>query len=734
MRSKKRFSVSPRAVRVGALAVLSASGLAQAGGTPENILLVINPSSQESMYLGNYYRFKRNIPEANVVYIDPGAPDYLALAGTNGGIDGVFGAIRGRRLDDHIDYIVVAGTDRFFVDAPGRVNDACWPVARFSQSGVFATAHVRAQLIAGNVPSTTGNGYYSANTSNPLGFDSNTAYLGGVPSTNVAARRYFIGAQLGYTGTLGNSLGEILQMIDRSVAADGTLPAGSFYYMNNLADPVRNIRACGSLSGCNGPTTLYTTAVNAILASGGTAEMISAILPAGRTNCLGIMTGAEAPNIAGETMTILPGAFCDHLTSWAATFDNPNQVKMSEWIRKGASATSGTVEEPCAYPGKFPHSTMHVNYRKGLSLGEAHLRSLAYLPLQQLLMGDPMTRPFTTFPQIAPNVPAGPVSGVLSFTPVAATTLPGAVVNRLELLIDGVVVQERNPGESFAYLTTSLADGPHDVRILAYDSTPQKSVGRWVGAIATANHGKSVSLNVSLPNAELTTALQPSITAGGGTIQEFRLLQNGRVIAANATGSPVQFYGRTLGAGRSSVQAEVLFTDGKVARSVPFEVNVAYAGGAATALPVAYSYRKRVDPGGPAVVELPATFPDNPSTVTYNVVSAPAQATIGGGGMNYRVITVPAGATGTDTLRFTVTNPSGTSATATVTLVYGEACYANCDGSTTAPVLNVADFTCFLQRFAAGESYANCDGSTTVPVLNVADFTCFLQRFATGCN
>ncbi len=63
----------------------------------------------------------------------------------------------------------------------------------------------------------------------------------------------------------------------------------------------------------------------------------------------------------------------------------------------------------------------------------------------------------------------------------------------------------------------------------------------------------------------------------------------------------------------------------------------------------------------------------------------------------------------------------------------GSACYANCDDSTTAPVLNVADFTCFLQRFAAGESYANCDGSTTPPVLNVADFTCFLQSFAAGC-
>jgi hypothetical protein len=60
-------------------------------------------------------------------------------------------------------------------------------------------------------------------------------------------------------------------------------------------------------------------------------------------------------------------------------------------------------------------------------------------------------------------------------------------------------------------------------------------------------------------------------------------------------------------------------------------------------------------------------------------------------------------------------------------------CYVNCDASTAAPALNVADFTCFLQRFAAGESYANCDGSTTAPVLNVGDFTCFLQRFAAGC-
>jgi hypothetical protein len=63
----------------------------------------------------------------------------------------------------------------------------------------------------------------------------------------------------------------------------------------------------------------------------------------------------------------------------------------------------------------------------------------------------------------------------------------------------------------------------------------------------------------------------------------------------------------------------------------------------------------------------------------------------------------------------------------------GAGCYANCDGSQVAPILNVGDFTCFLQRFAAGDVYANCDQSTVAPVLNVGDFTCFLQRFAAGC-
>jgi hypothetical protein len=61
-------------------------------------------------------------------------------------------------------------------------------------------------------------------------------------------------------------------------------------------------------------------------------------------------------------------------------------------------------------------------------------------------------------------------------------------------------------------------------------------------------------------------------------------------------------------------------------------------------------------------------------------------------------------------------------------------CYANCDHSTAAPVLNVNDFVCFQGRFAAGSPEANCDGSTNAPVLNVNDFVCFQAKFAAGCS
>jgi hypothetical protein len=91
---------------------------------------------------------------------------------------------------------------------------------------------------------------------------------------------------------------------------------------------------------------------------------------------------------------------------------------------------------------------------------------------------------------------------------------------------------------------------------------------------------------------------------------------------------------------------------------------------------------------------------------------------------------------------YNLANFSTSSALLRIDASAGGPCYANCDGSTVPPVLNVEDFTCFINEFASAQGlpheqqvlhYANCDQSTTAPVLNVEDFTCFINQFAQGC-
>jgi hypothetical protein len=71
---------------------------------------------------------------------------------------------------------------------------------------------------------------------------------------------------------------------------------------------------------------------------------------------------------------------------------------------------------------------------------------------------------------------------------------------------------------------------------------------------------------------------------------------------------------------------------------------------------------------------------------------------------------------------------------ATPTATLSVTCYSNCDASTVSPLLNVNDFTCFQNHFAAGASSANCDLSTAPPLLTVNDFICFINKYAAGCS
>jgi Bacterial Ig domain len=69
-----------------------------------------------------------------------------------------------------------------------------------------------------------------------------------------------------------------------------------------------------------------------------------------------------------------------------------------------------------------------------------------------------------------------------------------------------------------------------------------------------------------------------------------------------------------------------------------------------------------------------------------------------------------------------------------ITILPGSGCYADCDASTGAGVLDIFDFLCFQNSFVAGEPYAcDCDTSTGSGVCDIFDFLCFQDAFVSGC-
>ena len=64
----------------------------------------------------------------------------------------------------------------------------------------------------------------------------------------------------------------------------------------------------------------------------------------------------------------------------------------------------------------------------------------------------------------------------------------------------------------------------------------------------------------------------------------------------------------------------------------------------------------------------------------------------------------------------------------------GGGCYADCDTSTGVGVLDIFDFLCFGNRFAANDPYAcDCDTTTGPGVCDIFDFLCFGNEFNAGC-
>ena len=173
-------------------------------------------------------------------------------------------------------------------------------------------------------------------------------------------------------------------VIDRGVRSDKSSPRGTVYLVRT-PDAKRNVRAGG-----------YSD-VQAALGGRISVLILSAPIASPPSDILAYFTGAQRVDEL-PALTFRPGAAADHLTSAGGVLAGGDQMTAMEWLGQGATASYGTVSEPCNNLGKFPDPKVFLtHYLRGDTLLEAYWKSVA-MPGQGLFIGEPLARPYGAVP------------------------------------------------------------------------------------------------------------------------------------------------------------------------------------------------------------------------------------------------------------------------------------------------------------------------------------------------
>jgi len=314
--------------------------LPRTGLAADEVALIVNEEDPLSLQIGEYYAKARGIPAANVIRL------------------------------------------RF---APGRSALPKNEFLRLSEEiERAAPAHVQAYAVAWREPYRAG--CMSLTSALAFGFDERFCSDRCGPT---APSPYFDSPSLHPAGDhklrpammlAGRDFGEVKALIDRGVAADRSHPAGRAYLVST-PDRARNVRAAHFERTARELAGVFPVALES-------AEAI-----AGRHDVLFYFTGL--PQVAAlETLTFLPGALADHLTSFGGQLTDSRQMSSLRWLEAGATASYGTVVEPCNHPQKFPLPAVAMFfYAGGATAVEAYWKSVAW-PGEGVFVGEPLARPF----------------------------------------------------------------------------------------------------------------------------------------------------------------------------------------------------------------------------------------------------------------------------------------------------------------------------------------------------
>ena len=570
-----RFCRLPWFALLAALLALPAA--ARAGGGPENVLVVVNRASWASQAVANQFIHLRQIPPDNVLYINWDGDVHSTDVGTfrRKILGPVLLAIQSRGLGDQIDYVAYSSDFPYSIGLGAEMRGEQMPAALTPLvSSTALTYHWQramtdSRLLLSRTLMT--NRYVRPPHANGSVGDSHAFHSWYGWSANgelleAGGEQYLLSTVLAVTSGRGNSVTEAARYLKRSASADFKRPAGTFYFCDN-----RDVRASTRAH-------RFSAAVQALRKLGLRGEIIPEDLPSNRSDVCGAMLGVARFSWADSGSTILPGAICEHLTSFGAVLrEGPTQTPLTELLRHGAAGSSGTVVEPGAVQQKFPLPDMHVHYARGCSLAEAFYQSIL-APFQLLVVGDPLCRPWARTAQI--NVEGAgngeQLKGQLRLKPTARELKGAAPLDRWELFADGHLADRSSAGGSLSLDTTRLGDGYHELVVVGIESGPIETQSRLRIPVTVNNRGRSVDFRASADKSVRWS--QPlTLSAGAAGCDRIVFTHNGRVLRS-AAGPKASFSlePRTLGSGIVRLEATAIWQKDPAGRatSPPIELMI----------------------------------------------------------------------------------------------------------------------------------------------------------------
>jgi uncharacterized protein (TIGR03790 family) len=325
------------------------------GLRPEQLGVVVNDADPLSVAVAEYYLARRPIPAENVVHL---------WFETDGPIMDVatfepLAAQLAAELDPSVQALALTWTEPYRVD--------CMSVTSAFALG-FDLAYCK--------PSGQSCGSTAAVTS--FASDSLTPFDDhGVRPTMALA---------------GETLEDVQALIDRGIAADGLFPTSGTGMLVRTSDVARSVRWQSFVSTLLDWDTASTLALEYIDNADGGAPEGNAV--SDRDDLFAYFTGLDnVPDI--DTNTYLPGAVADHVTSFGGKLtDSGSQMSILRWLEAGATASYGTVVEPCNFTAKFPDPRFVLRaYYRGRSVLEAYWTSVSW-PGEGIFVGEPLARPW----------------------------------------------------------------------------------------------------------------------------------------------------------------------------------------------------------------------------------------------------------------------------------------------------------------------------------------------------